>query len=370
MTTPTTEPTDRSPGAWRTALALASLAAAGIHFAVVADHFQEHWVHGAFFAAVAWAQALWAVGVLVSGDRRLLVAGLAGNLVVIGTWALSRTVGVPIGLDPWTPEAIASADLAATTLELGIVVGSVFVLSRERSVVSGRLRMRVPALGLALSLIALSTAAIATSSDHGHGAGEEASGHDDHGTEAAAGGGGNEDAGHGHEMVGSGELDLRQIEVIRNAMARYRDVDVAFSEGWEKEHADYPEIGSHFVRASDWSGSGPARPDLDVKDPEFLMYSKFPTGEWKLVAVAYVVDQALYPEPPTTLRGALYHEHVWNCIVDGEELEEDDWGVISREECEVMDGRWSPGGVWMTHVWLIDNPNGIFAETNPELVAF
>jgi hypothetical protein len=152
-------------------------------------------------------------------------------------------------------------------------------------------------------------------------------------------------------------------------MRRYRDVRVAFDEGWKSEHEDWPEIGSHFYRNGDWDGSFPNRPGIDLGDPEFLMYSKLLTGRWKLVAVAYVVDQARYPEPPTELSGALYHEHVWNCIDDGEELEEEDWGVISREECEIMGGVFSPGGVWMTHVWLIDNPNGIFAETNPALVA-
>jgi hypothetical protein len=167
---------------------------------------------------------------------------------------------------------------------------------------------------------------------------------------------------------GSGEPDLSQIAMIRTAMKPYRDVHVATAEGWRKEHQDWPEIGAHFYRESDWGDdSFPVEAGEDLLHPEYLMYSKFLTGTWKLVAVAYVVDQALYPEPPTDLTGAIYHEHVWNCIADGEELEEEDWGVISPEECDIMGGEWSPGGVWMTHVWLVDNPNGIFAETNPTL---
>jgi hypothetical protein len=134
-----------------------------------------------------------------------------------------------------------------------------------------------------------------------------------------------------------------------------------------KEHQDWPELGAHFARGADWDGAFPDQPAVDLEQPEFLMYSRFLTGRWKLVAVAYVVDQERYPEPPADLTGALYHEHVWNCIDDGEELEEEDWGVISEEECAIMGGKWSPGGVWMTHVWLVDNPLGIFAETNPTL---
>jgi hypothetical protein len=358
----TPERTEGPERAWHVALALCSLAAAGIHFAVIGDHFEEHVAFGLFFAVVAWGQALWAVGILLFPGRGLLVAGLAGNLVVVVTWVVSRTVGVPIGPEPWTAEAIGAADLVSTILELVIVVGCGLELGR-RSAVETRRVGRVPALALVLSLAVLSTAAIATGSGHTH-VRNAGAGHD-HGDLASA-----DAEGHTHRLVGSGEVDLRQIALVRAAMRKYRDVHVAFEEGWRSEHEDWPEIGSHFYRNRDWDGSFPARPGLDIEDPEFLMYSKLLTGKWKLVAVAYVVDQARYAEPPTELRGAIYHEHVWNCIDDGEELEEEDWGVISKDECAIMGGIWSPGGVWMTHVWLIDNPNGIFAEENPALVAF
>jgi hypothetical protein len=76
-----------------------------------------------------------------------------------------------------------------------------------------------------------------------------------------------------------------------------------------------------------------------------------------------------YPQPPTSLVGAPYHEHVWNCIEpEGWTVDEEDWGVVSKEECEVMGNTWSPGGEWMTHVWLIPNPEGVFADWNPDLV--
>jgi hypothetical protein len=240
---------------------------------------------------------------------------------------------------------------------------------------SGRLRLAasLPSIAFGLSVVLVTSVAIASiGGGHGHGAGAThehtaaavaaAEASHDHAADE-------EQATHeGHLLVGgSGEPDMAQIAFIQDATKKYRDVHVAFAEGWEKEHVDFPGTGSHFVRADDWAGSGPARPELELDDPEFLMYSKFLSGSWKLVAVAYVVDQALYPEPPTNLHGATYHEHVWNCIQDGEELEEEDWGVLSREECDVLGGVWSPGGVWMTHVWLVPNPNGIFAEENPTL---
>jgi hypothetical protein len=351
----------RSP--WDTALALTSLSAAAIHFAVIDVHLDEGVVFGAFFALIAWGQALWALGLLIAPKRWLIRAGLIGNAVIVGTWVLSRTVGVPIGPQPWTPEAVGVADLISTVLEIGIVVGCAARLAWKPNRTTSATNGRFPAIALGLTLVLVTSDAIAAIDDHGH-SDVTPAGHPHTATSAAA-----EEAHDGHRLVGgSGEPDLFQIAMIREAMKQYRDVHVAQAEGWRKEHQDWPEIGAHFYRERDWGDdSFPRDPGEDLLHPEYLMYSKFLTGHWKLVAVAYVVDQALYPEPPTDITGAIYHEHVWNCIVDDEELEAEDWGVISPEECEIMGGEWSPGGVWMTHVWLVDNPNGIFAEENPTL---
>lgn len=352
----------------RLAVALLSLAAAGIHFAVMADHFAEALVFGLFFAAVAWAQVLWAVAILTRPGRLVWLIGLLGNLSVIALWAMSRTDGVPIGPEPWTPEAVAAPDLLCTVLELAIVVSCAIWLVRDgRTERAGRTESRrvlepVTALVFGVFLAVITSVAVAAAPEHEH---AESGASHDHGEQA----GSHAADGHGgHVMVGgSGEPDMAQVAIVRQAMRRYEDIRVARAEGWEQEHRDWPELGAHFYRSGDWDGAAPAQPGLRLRDPEYLMYSRLLTGKWKLVAVAYVFDQDRYPEPPTGLTGALYHQHIWNCKVDGDELEEEDWGVVSREECEIMGGVWAPGGVWMTHVWLVNNPVGIFAETNPRL---
>jgi hypothetical protein len=178
-----------------------------------------------------------------------------------------------------------------------------------------------------------------------------------------------------HDVVsGGGDPDPAQLAAIRQSMARYADIDRARAQGWVQEHADTPEVGAHFARADDVDDVDDETPSggdvtgLDLDQPEYLMYSRLGRGDWELIAVAYVVDKADSLRPPTDLRGATYHEHVWTCVVDGEELDEDDVGPVSRAECREQGGEWSPGGVWMTHVWLVDNPDGVFAETNPALV--
>lgn len=354
---------DRSRSPWDLALAVSSLAAAAIHFAVTGDHFAEHIAFGLFFVIVGWGQALWALGLLLAPRRWLILAALIGNAVVVATWVLSRTVGVPIGPEPWTPEAVGIADLVSTVLELAIVAGCAAQLALGPDRRQVRWKAQIPSVAIGVSVVFLTSVAMATVGGHSH-AGSEGSTHEH------AAGGSSSSHDESHQLVGgSGEPDLSQIAMIRATMKKYRDVHAAQADGWRKEHQDWPETGAHFYLEDEGAESFAADPVVDLRHPEYLMYSKFLTGKWKLVAVAYYVDQTIYPEPPTDLTGALYHEHVWNCIDEGEELEEEDWGVLSPEECEIMGGVWSPGGVWMTHVWLVDNPIGIFAETNPTLTA-
>lgn len=346
----------------RIGLSALSLGAAALHFAVVGDHIEEHVPFGVAFAVVAWLQAAWAVAIVAAPERRLLrllQAGVVGNLLVIGAWVVSRTAGLPFGPHAGEPEAASAVDVVATSLEMLVVLGCVAVLlAGDRQAHRARPRSSVLAGALATCTVAVTvTVALATSPDHGHDGGS----HD--GEVAHAGS--HHDGGAGHHVVtGSGEPDPAQIAAVRAAMAKYADIDTARAYGWEPEHADEPGIGAHFTRDEEWED--PAD-DLDLARPQYLMYSRLGRDDWELVAVAYVVDQELASEPPTTLEGAGYHAHVWTCIVDGEELEEDEVGPVSRDDCRDQGGEWSPGGVWMTHVWLIDNPSGVFAETNPAL---
>ena len=65
----------------------------------------------------------------LSEDRRLLLAGLVVNAVVVGMWVWSRTVGLPIGPKPGTPEQIGAADSILTGLEAVIDVWTTLLLA-------------------------------------------------------------------------------------------------------------------------------------------------------------------------------------------------------------------------------------------------
>src|SRR4029453_3901032 len=109
-------------------LAALSVGAGFIHFAVSGGHYDVSWMHGTFFAVVAWLQIAWAVGVILRPTRRLLPAGVVLNPGTVGVGGVSRIWGVPIGPDAWTPEAVSLADLLSSGFEAGIVVLSLAVL--------------------------------------------------------------------------------------------------------------------------------------------------------------------------------------------------------------------------------------------------
>jgi hypothetical protein len=115
---PVTVPTQL--GVW---LAVASLGAAALHALVCPAHFREATIFGVFFLVAAALQAAWATIVLVRPSKKVLVTGAIANIGVIGLWILSRTAGLPLGPDAWTPEAVGGADMLATLLELAIVAG-------------------------------------------------------------------------------------------------------------------------------------------------------------------------------------------------------------------------------------------------------
>jgi len=114
------------------ALALLSIASATIHASVSREHFHEAVVFGTFFVAASTAQVGWAVLALHRPTTTLLIVGASGNATVVALWAMTRTIGLPIGPEPWHPESIGAADLISTTCELLLVIGALTLLTRHR----------------------------------------------------------------------------------------------------------------------------------------------------------------------------------------------------------------------------------------------
>jgi hypothetical protein len=104
-----------------TAAALLSLGAAWVHLAYWESHWREWWGYGVFFLATGAAQALFAPAIVRRPRPWLLLAGIAGNLAIVGTYVLSRTEGVPVGTHAGVAERAGAADLATTAAEIVLV---------------------------------------------------------------------------------------------------------------------------------------------------------------------------------------------------------------------------------------------------------
>lgn len=120
---------DRLEGAVLPIAVVSSTAAAGVHAAVGPAHFRELVLFGLFFAASAVAQITWSVAMVLRPSRNLVAAALVGNASVIVLWAVTRTVGLPLGLLP-RPEEVGAWDLCCGFWELVVVITCAQLLRR------------------------------------------------------------------------------------------------------------------------------------------------------------------------------------------------------------------------------------------------
>lgn len=99
--------------------AVLCLVAAAVHCYVVPEHLHEYMPAGIFFIVVTLVQV--GVGAALFARRpgrwayRAAIGLFAGLLAV---WALSRTVGMPMG-DGWEIEPVGWLDLLSRVVELG-----------------------------------------------------------------------------------------------------------------------------------------------------------------------------------------------------------------------------------------------------------
>ena len=98
-----------------------SLGAAVIHAIVIPPHLTEAVLYGTFFAALAVGQLAWAVLVVVRPKGWVLLAGAGGNAAVVALWAVTRTVGIPLGVAAGQREGVGALDATCGLLELGVV---------------------------------------------------------------------------------------------------------------------------------------------------------------------------------------------------------------------------------------------------------
>lgn len=120
-----------------------------------------------FFVALAWFQTLWAILVVATLHRLLLLLGAVGNGAVVALWAVTRTSGIPLGPNAGVPEAAETVDVLSTVFEILVVLGCLFLLYRGTAgrYLGGR-RVLVGTLALGLVVVSLTSGAVATWTPH------------------------------------------------------------------------------------------------------------------------------------------------------------------------------------------------------------
>lgn len=103
-------------------MALTLACAAGVHLAVLPDHFQQSPWYGTFFLVAGSGQLGAAVLLVFRPSRAFIDAAIAGSVFMVVAWLVSRTAGVPIGPDNGATEPFGVLDVLASVAEGACVV--------------------------------------------------------------------------------------------------------------------------------------------------------------------------------------------------------------------------------------------------------
>jgi hypothetical protein len=140
---------------------------------------------------------------------------------------------------------------------------------------------------------------------------------------------------------------LTLIHEVREATARFHDIDVALEAGYGKllecfQHGPDRGMGQHYANG-ELVGDGV----LDALQPEALVYEPRADGTMTLVAFEYIVPAALW-DPEDTGREP---------------------PVLFGQEFSLKTNIPDTPPIWAKHIWLWShNPEGLFADYNPLIV--
>jgi hypothetical protein len=172
----TVEP-DRNAARIVSVIALASIAAGAINVAAATTIARGSAQNLAFFWVVGVAQLVWGAVTLVRAPRWWLALGALGNAVVVATWVVSRTAGLPFGDLAHAVLPVGFPDGLATIFEAVTVVGAAGLAVRGSGHVRSAARVRNFAIAAAVLIGALGMAGVlsqanASSSGGGGGGGQ------------------------------------------------------------------------------------------------------------------------------------------------------------------------------------------------------
>ncbi|MDG5787125.1 hypothetical protein QA612_06440 [Evansella sp. AB-P1] len=124
----------------------------------------------------------------------------------------------------------------------------------------------------------------------------------------------------------------KELTEIRQATVKYRDINKALEDGYVFPDYCVDQMGYHLVN-NDLAENG----EIDMLQPEILIYEPMKNGKYRLVAVEWLAPHAVFDETPA-LFGRTFDKGVPYPDVD------------------------------TLHAWIWQaNPNGMFSGSNPNI---
>ena len=337
-------------------MAALSFGAAAIHFSAVREHWQQWPLAGIFFAVVGILQVAWGAAVLHRPNWILLALGAAAQLQVVVVWIISRTSGMPFGPQAHVAEAVGTADVVCSVMEVLAAVGAGVLLSpgvtrrfvpRAQAVTVAGVAAMVTALATSLALLP------ATGGGHTH---VRVSGDIPSGWTAGC----SHHSGGGHAAGACTDAPVtpeqraaaeRLVADTRAAVVdKYPTLQAAEADGYQLLNVDQFVV---HVQRPDYQHDGRV---LDPNRVESLVYVTY-KGRSMLMGAMYMAEPAA-PQGPL-IGGALtsWHIHTNLCVDDARGSELD---AGPGKTC-------APGSsirptVQMLHVWTRSYPGGPFAD--------
>jgi hypothetical protein len=114
----------------RVILVALSAGAGVIHLVMAPIHAAGSSTEAVAFAAAGWFQLACALALALRPTRPWLAATVAGNLLFVGTWAYSRTIGLPYGAHAGTTEAIGQIDTLTVVMQGLLILTAAVLLAR------------------------------------------------------------------------------------------------------------------------------------------------------------------------------------------------------------------------------------------------
>ena len=244
----------------------------------------------------------------------------------------------------------------------GIVAGALMFFAGKALTSGSPVRFALPAA--ALAALSITTLALAATTgtlggpDHLHEDGTVHT-HDEHqefeaqqagSTASSQRGGVLHD--HGNAIaVTSDELEgaARLVADTKAAAVRFGDITTALSEGYYQVAPPRNGLVHYMNTAYNRDGN-----ILDPERPESLIYLRLANGSWELVGVMYRMPNPDQPGPRVGGPLTAWHAHDNLCTANG------------RVVATANNGSCANGTLGKTpemlHVWLVNNPNGVFSD--------